>query len=299
MVENKENMLIALNKEKKVALIQFLNELLNLFAFLILVIMSSSLLLLAGAVGSISLLIQAWVVYAISKKLEKNKSYDYDYGMGKFESFGGFLANLLMLIGLIAVLCFSALIFFNPVGSGEFLLWAIIVKLVCTTIDVLLFAEQRKINKLASGKLIEAEDHVIRKNLVFDFIALSAIVIVYLFRNVSFLIHFEVVLCTIYAVIMIIRLIKPLKECAYDLLDKTSDEEIQLKIMRAMAAGDTQYESFRTVRTRTSGQAVYVDILIGFDDNKTYAEITKTLETLDKLITEEIPNCIVSIVLTK
>jgi len=77
------------------------------------------------------------------------------------------------------------------------------------------------------------------------------------------------------------------------------DEDIQLKVMKAMAGGDDLYDSFRTIRTRSAGQKVYIDLLIGFDKNKTFQEIEEALETFDKLIKVEIPNCVVSIVLSK
>ena len=298
MVDYEERILDALEKEKTVAFIQFLNELLILSAMIVLEIMSRSLLLLAGAVGAVSLLIQAWIVYSISKKLTKNKSYEYDYGMGKFESFGGLIANLFMLIGLIAVLCTSIIGFFNPVKPSDILLWAIIVTAICTLINVGLFLKQRKINKIAHSKLIEAEDHVLRKNILFGSISLVAIAVVYIFRGVPLVVYFEPALCLVFSVVMIIKLVHPIKQCAYDLLDKTLDEDIQLKIMKALAAGNDQYETFRTVRTRSSGQTVYIDLLIGFKNDKTYEEINTALKQLETLITAEIPNCVVSIVLT-
>jgi len=297
--EYKGNIKEALIQEQRVALVQFLNELINLSVLVVLVVMSRSLILMTGAVGSVSLLIQAWVIFSISKRLVKNESLEYDYGLGKFESFGGLIANLFMLIGLVAVLCSSLIVLFNPSEPSDILIWAIAVKIVSTIIDILLYLKQRKINKMAHSQLIEAEDHVLKKNLVFDFIALSAIGVIYVFRDLPFFAYFELILCIIYSVIMIIKLIHPIKICSYDLLDKTMDEDTQLKVMKALAHGDELYEHFETVRTRSSGQRVYVDLLIGFNNEKTFDDITQSLEKLEALIKAEIPNCIVSIVLTK
>ena len=299
MAEYEGNIRNALIKEQGVALFQFINESISLTALVILAVMSRSLILMTGAVGAVSLLVQAWVVFSISKRLVKNESFDYDYGMGKFESFGGLIANLLMLIGLIAVLCSSAIALFNPAGPSEILVWAIIVKIIGAIINVCLFIRQRKINKIASSMLIDAEDHVIRKNLVFDFIALFTITILYIFREIPVFAYLEPVLCILYSIFMIYKLVHPLKLCAYDLLDKTLDEAIQLKLMKAMAAGNDLYEFFDTIRTRSSGQRIYVDLLIGFNKDKTYEEITESLKKLEELIKSEIPNCVVSIVLSR
>ena len=299
MTDYTGNIQEALKKEQNVALIQFVNELINLAVLIVLVAMSRSLILMTGAVSSVSLLIQAWVVFIISKRLVKNESFEYDYGMGKFESFGGFIANLLMMVGLVAVLCSSVIVLFNPSEPSDILLWAIIVKVMSASINILMFYKQRKINKMASSMLIEAEDHVIRKNLVFDFIALSAIIVLYIFREIPIFAYFELMLCIVYSIIMIIKLVHPLKICAYDLLDKTLDESLQLKVMKAMVKGENLYEHFQTVRTRSSGQRVYIDLLIGFSDDKPFEEVINALNELDSLVKQEIPNCVVSIVLTK
>jgi len=297
--ENNEKTVSVLEKQKKVALYQFLAELPNLAALIILAVMSNSLILAADALGSVTLSIQAWVVYVISKKLAKNKSYEYDYGMGKFESFGGFIAHLLLQIGLLIVLLSSIAGLSAPSKPSDLLLYAIGIKVINTIVDMWLYLKQRKISKTASGKLVEAQDHLMKENLVFDFVALAAIAIMYIFREGVLVVYFEPVVCIIYAFIMIIAIIKPLKQCAYDLLDKTMDEDIQLKIMKAMTAGYGLYDTFKTVRTRSSGQQVYIDLLIGFEEEKTFAQINEAFDELERLIKAEVPNCIVSFVITK
>ena len=299
MTKNNENAASVLKKQKNVALFQFIAELPNLTALIVLAVMSRSLILAADALGSITLIIQAWVVYAISKKLAKNESYEYDYGMGKFESFGGLIANMLLQIGLITVLVSSILVLSAPSKPSDILLYAIGIKLINTVVDIWLYLKQRKINKALSGKLVEAEDHLMKENLAFDFISLAAIAIMYIFREGVFVVYFEPVLCIIYSVFMMINIIKPLKQCAYDLLDKTMDEDIQLKIMKAMTAGYNLYDTFETVRTRSSGQQIYIDLIVGFSEEKTYAQINEAFDELEKLVKAEVPNCIVSFVITK
>jgi divalent metal cation (Fe/Co/Zn/Cd) transporter len=82
-------------------------------------------------------------------------------------------------------------------------------------------------------------------------------------------------------------------------LDKTIDEDIQFKIMKAMTAGYELYDTFETIRTRSSGQQVYIDLLIGFKEEKTFSQIEEAFDELEGLVKAEVPNCIVSFVMTK
>ena len=299
MIEGNEKGASVLTKQQNIALFQFLAELPNLIALIVLAVMSRSLILLADALGSVTLVIQAWVVFAISRKLAKNKNYEYDYGMGKFESFGGFIANLLLQIGLITVLVSSIFVLLSPSKPSDILIYAIAIKLINTSADIWLYLKHRRISKTLSGKLTDAQDRLMKDNLAFDFISLAAISIMYIFREGAFVPYFEPILCILYSVVMMIIIWKPLKQCTYDLLDKTMDEDIQLKIMKAMTAGYGLYDTFDTVRTRSSGQKIYIDLLIGFNEEKTFAQIEEAFDELEKLVKAEVPNCIVSFVMTK
>ncbi|MDR2546322.1 MAG: cation transporter [Lachnospiraceae bacterium] len=298
MSEYKGSTQEALKKQKNVALTQFFLEFPNLAALIVFAVMGRSLILFADAVGSLALLMQTWIVFVISKKLAKNESLEYDYGLGKFESFGGLITNILLYIGLIVVLFSSFYVILSPIRPSDVLLLAIILKVINTSFDVWLLFRQRIVSKMAEGKLIDAQNHVLAENLVFDIISLSAIIILYVFRDYTFAVYFEPALCIIYSIFMMISIVKPLKACIYDLLDKTSDEDIQLKIMKALAGGNDYYDSFDSVRTRSSGQTIHIDLLIGFSEDRTYTEINAALTILEELITKEIPNSVVSIVLT-
>ncbi|MCL2663477.1 MAG: cation transporter, partial [Oscillospiraceae bacterium] len=206
-------------KQKNVALVQLLAELPNLIVLVVLAVMSRSLILVADALGSVTLVVQAWVVYEISRKLAKNKNHEYDYGMGKFESFGGFIANLLLQIGLVTVLVSSIIVLSSPIKPSDILIYAIAVKTINTCIDMWLYLKHRRISKTLSGKMTDAQDRLLKDNLAFDFIALAAISIIYIFREGVFVLYFEPILCIIYSVVLMIIIWKPLKQCTYDLLD--------------------------------------------------------------------------------
>ena len=93
--------------------------------------------------------------------------------------------------------------------------------------------------------------------------------------------------------------IKPIKEAVSDLLDSTADEETQRKILRCIGPVYNSFEEFRGIRTRQSGETIYVDLLIGFSPDKPYSEIEEILTVFSNLIHTELPEGKVSIVLQK
>jgi divalent metal cation (Fe/Co/Zn/Cd) transporter len=262
-------------------------------------VMGRSLILYVDVVTYISFVAQMWIAYAIFKKLEKKQSFEYDYGLGKFESFGGLTVNFILYIGYIVIIVFSAFAFFDPEEPDSILFWAIFYKILVTLFDGWTYLWQVRAVKAAYSKLGEAQKRVFLDTLIFDLVSLAAISCVYIFHNLPIIGQLEAGLCVAYSVFSMVLLVKPLKQCAYDLLDKTSDEDIQLKIMKALAKGHDLYDAFHAVRTRSSGQTIYIDLLIGFSNEKKYSEINDSFDTLEALVTKEVPNSIVSVVLTK
>ncbi len=83
-----------------------------------------------------------------------------------------------------------------------------------------------------------------------------------------------------------------------DLLDKTLDEELQIVIVRELAAFFDEYHALHGVRSRRSGSNVYIEILLEFEGGKQMHEVQKTIDRIKISLEQKIPKSSVSIVPT-
>ena len=90
-----------------------------------------------------------------------------------------------------------------------------------------------------------------------------------------------------------------MKGASADLLDKTLDEDAQLKILKCVTGVWDEINEFHGVRTRRSGHKIYIDLMISFDSDSSYAEIYKTYEAFDNAIKEVLPGSVSAIVIGK
>ena len=280
-------------------MIGVLFELPNVLALAVLTILSGSLILALDTLESLSIFSQSFLSFCLSKKLRGDDSFQYDYGMGKIEAFGSFVSAMILFIGLIAVFMASIFVFMNPSQPKEALLFAIIVKICNVSIDIWLLRKQLKTVKGAQSSFIESNVVLWKKSLIFDVISLFTITTSFIFRDISFIVYLDPVMCIGCAVYICALNINIMKESVSDLLDKTLDEKSQLQILSCVSKIWSDIDGFHGVRTRRSGHIIYIDLMASFDGNTPYAAIYKAYETFDRDIKEVLPNSATAIVIGK
>ena len=283
--------------QQSISFTGFLLELPNLLALSILAVWSGSLMLALDALESLSNSTQSFLSFSLSKKLRSDDRFKYDYGMGKIEAFGAFASAMLLFIGLAVVFTVSVLSFINPSKPEEALLIAIIVKIFNVSIDVWLLRKQLKTVKGAQSSFTESNVTLFKKSLIFDVATLFTITTSFVFRDVSFIVYLDPVMCVVCAIYIGSLSIKTVKESACDLLDKTLDEKTQLQLVGCVSKIWDDIDGFHGVRTRRSGHIIYVDLMVSFDGNKPYAEIFKAYKTLDRAVKEILPDSETAIVI--
>jgi ferrous-iron efflux pump FieF len=83
-----------------------------------------------------------------------------------------------------------------------------------------------------------------------------------------------------------------------DLLDKTLDEELQMVIVRHLAAFFHDYTALHGVRSRRSGSNVYIEIFLEFDSEKKMGEVQAIINRIKVSLEAHIPKSSVSVVPT-
>ncbi|MDR0454859.1 MAG: cation transporter [Deferribacteraceae bacterium] len=285
--------------QERISLIELLLELPNIIAITTLALLSGSLILALDAFESLGNVMQAGISGALSKKLQSSDKFKYDYGMGKIEAFGGFLATAFLFVGLLVVLMVSIRRLIEPSVLGDSLFLAIFVKIINVSIDVWLYIKQLKLTKSINSSFIRSNLVLALKSLVFDTVSLTTISVAYFFRSESWIVYVEPIVCIFCIAFLAYGGVKIIKETTSDLLDKTLDEAEQMQILKCMSKIFLGIKGFGGIRSRRSGHRVYIDLMVTFDNDKTYAEIYKEMETFDIAVNEIIPDSVTAIVIGK
>jgi cation diffusion facilitator family transporter len=235
--------------------------------------------------------------FFLSKKLQGDDSFKYDYGMGKIEAFGSFASAMLMSIGLIIVLATSIYALLNPSAPGELLILAVFLKIINVIVGIFLLYKQVQTSKKSSSGFVKANLISMKINLIFDSVAMLAVTAAFLLRSHPYTVYLEPIICIICAIYLFFDTFRIIKNSSTDLLDKTLDEDSQMKILKGVSKIWDDIEGFNGIRTRRSGSIIYIDLMVTFGDEKSYSDVNKAYEIFDKAIKEIMPDSVTAIII--
>ncbi|MCL2096469.1 MAG: cation transporter [Oscillospiraceae bacterium] len=285
-------------EQEKISLIEVLIELPYFIAVVFMAVFSGSLILILDAFETAGVITQSGMSFGLSRKLQGSGEFQYDYGMGKIEAFGGFVSAILLFAGLLITLIFSVGELLAPSAAGNILLWAVFLKIFSVVLDIWLYLKQVGAAKSIDSNFMKSNVINSGKVLAFDSVALFTISIAYFFREFPHIEYVEPVICIACVVWFAVAGIKNMKNIIPDLLDRTLGEKEQLQILKRVTEISGGIEGFEGIRTRRSGHLVYIDLLVSFKSGETYGEILELIDKFDKSVKSVLPDSVCAVVIS-
>lgn len=275
---------------------QFSTEVINLIIVIVTAIKSKSLIIWLDLINSLGNTLRTGLMSVFSKKMMKNRKYEYNYGIGKAEAMIAFFCNCFVFVGLIATFGLSIFKLFRPEPAEDSLLWAIIFKFFCVFFDTPILIAQYKIKKRDNNKVANSGFMGALASLLFDAVAFISVLVVFITRDMPGCEYISPILSILIAIFLLIICIRQIIRSIVELTDKTLPEEEQLKILKVLSQNYDKFEAFDNVKTRYNGNLICVDVSISFSNETQFSEIKELRENLQKQLNEVIDDCVVTIV---
>jgi len=283
--------------QQTVSVMTIISELPNLIILGVLAFFSGSFIMALDTFESAANVVQASLTYKLSKKMQGDASFKYDYGMGKIDAFGSFISASILFLGLTTILAGSINSLLNPSEPSGLLFFAILIKIINVAVDIFLLYKQSKVAKKVKTPMVQSALIFLRKDLLTDLVVLVTVAVAYIFRAFPLIVYFEPVVCILCVIYIAFQNVKQIRRAASNLLDKTLDETTQMQIINCVTRIWDNIDDFKGVRTRRSSHIIFIDLLVSFDGSKSYDEIYKVYEEFDKAIKEVLPDSVTSIVI--
>ena len=81
----------------------------------------------------------------------------------------------------------------------------------------------------------------------------------------------------------------------FDLLDRTLSDSLQLIVLRSLASHFESYDAIHGVRSRRSGNNIYVELFLEFDPSWRMAEVQKHIDEIKADLESRIPGSQIAI----
>lgn len=256
---------------------------------------SHSLLFLIQVASNIGSTVVLGMYALVLKRQADNKSYAYEYGLGKFEALGTFAGFIIQDVNLIILAVLSVNDFLHADREVSFGVFEFGYPMAVVIYDVIVIMALRR-NSSSSNGIIKSQIVDCMNESLQLMVSLVIMTLICLFPNATGIYRFQYIICLVIICYTFYLSVEPIKRSAYSLLDKCTDETVSQKILSALTANYELYEYFETYRTRVSARTVFVDVFIGYEDGLTMNEIlhrnNKIAEDIKALVPDAIVNCI-------
>ena len=242
-----------------------------------------------------SILIPGVLIAVFSKKLNKNLKYVFNYGTGKVEAITALSCEIFDIAGLFCVVFFSIRGIIRPGKESEYILLALIISIIGLFIDLVILFWQKRILMGSQSKMFHTAYVSARKEFFFDAVSIITLILELLFENTTWINYLSPIVCIVIAVPFFGIVLEHMKASLAELIDRTLDEESQLKILKVLNEFFDSYDELGEIRTRINGEDRIVDIELKFHDSMDYSSIRNVAEKIKVRVQEELGRSTVNI----
>ncbi|MCR5024403.1 MAG: cation transporter [Lachnospiraceae bacterium] len=288
----------ALTEQYKVAVLLVVWKLPAFFTSFLAACASRSMVLWLEFIENASIFIPGIILLILSRKLNKNLKFRFNYGTEKVEAITALSCEMFDLAGLFCIVLFAVRNLIKGSEEGKYMVFALIVSIVGLLIDIFILQKEKKLTAVNHSKMLHTAYISAQKEFAFDIISIITLIIEIVFMEKSWITYFAPAVSIVIAVPFSLLVIKNLKRSLIDLTDLTLDEDNQLIILRILSEFYERYEALGEVKSRMTGEKIYVDIELSFPDSMCYKEIKETAKAMKERVSEELGKCTVNIIIT-
>ena len=286
-----------LKKQRKIALLQVVGKTPVFITSFLAASVSGSVVVWMEFVENVSIVLPGIILMVLSRKLDANLKYTFNYGSGKVEAITALSCEMFDLAGLFCVAFFSIKQLIFGGENEEHLVLAIVLSMVGFVIDAIIVYAQKKILENSHSKMFHTALISAQKEFFFDGVAILTLVISLIFRGKAWIRYFSPVICLIIVIPFLVIVLKHLRESVEELSDRTLDEDSQLKIIKVLNEFYESYDELGEVRSRIIGEEKHIDIELLFKEDMKYGEIRGIAQRMKERVQEEIENSNVDILI--
>lgn len=260
-------------------------------------IWSGSLTLLADSLRSVQSIVQDCFMLSTLRQIQRNRMYAYEFGAGKIEQYQNLSLAVGLLIGAgwIAWHCFKSLTAPDAPDATQGLSVAFFMAVLNVLVSVVTLNVIWRAGRDGTSILLSGQIHTRVAKVGASLVVALATGLTALFPDSSVGWYADLAGSGFVAAVMIVIAVKLWRQALPHLLDQTLDEARQTAINQVLVRHFMDYEDLLRVRSRQSGNTMFVEITLGFDAQRTIGEIDGVIRTISAEIQDLIPGASVTI----
>ena len=269
---------------------------LGLVLIIISVIFSNSLVQKADLFNSFLEFISIALSWLTLRALRKDDRAVFNYGLGKIENISSLFIGVFMLASILIMALLIGYRLLHLVRIQGFGVWmGIACTLIFGTLNAILWVKSLRHKRAAPSPIVDAQCRLFAVKTVGNTCMFFTFVLS-LSLDYHWALYLDPLASCITVGFMSQSAWKLIRHSIHDLLDRSLDEPLQALINKQLVRFFDEYTSLDSVRSRYSGQNVFIEIFLGFDAQRPLAEVQKITDTIKRNLEADIPHAEVLVI---
>ncbi|OGV52696.1 MAG: hypothetical protein A2X49_16645 [Lentisphaerae bacterium GWF2_52_8] len=261
-------------------------------------VFSGSILLCSDLVDYGRVFCTTLIAWNILRAIRTGKAQGFDYGTGKLQTIGGMFGSGIYLAALVFMAGMAVHRLINPTllntTASTFGLFFLSMSFLG---DSWLWFDNRRLAQKEHSPLMEMLWRANRADALSALVLFFGLLLPMLLRNYAWSVYLDPILALAFIVYVAISFLPGLAEGLNELLDKTLQEELQIRIDRRLAENFSGYAGFHGVRSRRAGGRIFIEVALSFSPEQSVGKAMETVAKLSRDIQADIPGSEVRITL--
>lgn len=264
---------------------------------LALAVLSGSLLLLNDVPDNLRFIFTNFLSWRILRSIRKGRMHGFDYGTDKLQTFGGLVCSIVFITSLLLLAGFAIMRLVKTKPLDEtFTVVGAASQLAVFLVMGWFWLRNRALARKQYSPIMEVQWRANRADALASLMVFLALILWFVLKEYSWAIYIDPLFTLVFVCYSIASFIPILVVGVNDMLDKTLQEELQLKIDRRLAEFFDDYDGFHGVRSRRAGGRVFIEIALGFAPERQVREVSQTVTALSESVQNDVPGSEVRIV---
>ena len=223
------------------------------------------------------------------RKAAKGISHKYNYGYGKLENLASLVVATVMIISLIiifrnAIERFQSPVIIGGLGTGLGIFFAILAG----SVNAWYWTYTNRLAKKEKSPIMESQWRLFRVRTIANICVISSLGLSLTLKPYSWIVYIDPIGSVIISGFLLLSAYSVISMSVYDLLDQTLEESLQLIILKELAAYFDEYVAFHGIRSRRSGNTIYIEIFLEFDKDRKMKDVQEVIDSIKDRLEQKI-----------
>ncbi len=260
------------------------------------VIFSNSLVQMADLFNSILEFVSILFSWLTLRALRKDNRAIFNYGLGKIENISSLFIGAFMLVSILIMAFLIGYRLLHLVRIEGFGVWlGIACTLIFGTINAGLWRKSLRHKRAEPSPIVDAQCRLFAVKTVGNTCMFCTFTLS-LALDYHWALYLDPLASCITVGFMSQSTWKLIRHSIHDLLDRSLEEPLQALINKQLILFFNEYTSLDRVRSRYSGQNVFIEIFLGFDPRQSLAEVQKITDVIKRNLEDDIPHAEVLVI---